>query len=176
MNNQEAIKNLEKLKEYFNSSMFENSQSMIDTMDIAIKSLQCESELTKTAGFNKTPFDRVDIHNIYYHITALGGISSTVEHTDYYDDKRFSNYNYFNDKNFANQVALHQLLYRKLLKFKLQRETKSKNLQYCYVINIGQNDELYIAEIFLSERNCNGIYFEERAIAELALKKLYYLS
>lgn len=36
---------------------------------------------------------------------------------DQCDDMSFECSNYFNDEDFAKQVALHQLLYRKLLKF-----------------------------------------------------------
>lgn len=38
------------------------------------------------------------------------------------DKSLYKQTNYFNDKDFANQVALHQLLYRKLLKFAYDNE------------------------------------------------------
>lgn len=50
-------------------------------------------------------------------------IEETGEICMYYDSKDsldkipYNNTNYFNDKDFAEQVKLHQLLYRKLLKF-----------------------------------------------------------
>lgn len=175
MNNREAIKNLEKLKEYFNSPMFKNSESMIDTMDIAIRSLQregelaqTEEELAKAEEYRETPFDRVDINHIYYYITEFG-VTSTVEHTDYYDNRRFSNCNYFDDKYFANQVALHQLLYRKLLKFKLQDDTCDVNSESCFFIRTNSSNLPFVDVLLSSYKNFNGVYFSSRLVAERAL-------
>ncbi len=60
----------------------------------------------------KPPFGRVD-DGSYYFINCYGDIKEDSRE----DDMLFNNCNYFNDEAFANQVALHQLLYRKLLKF-----------------------------------------------------------
>lgn len=40
MNNQEAIKNLERLKEYFESPVFENNRVVINALEIAIKAIE----------------------------------------------------------------------------------------------------------------------------------------
>ena len=61
----------------------------------------------------KPLFDRVDDGGSYYFINCYGDIKEDSRE----DDMLFNNCNYFNDEAFANQVALHQLLYRKLLKF-----------------------------------------------------------
>lgn len=65
-------------------------------------------------------------------LSELGYKVNTVEDkmtVSWYDRKLHkyeSESNYFNDKNFANQVALHQLLYRKLLKFAYENGYEDK--------------------------------------------------
>lgn len=63
------------------------------------------------------PFERVLKNRNYYYFNRYGDVDMLIEDNDSLDDKAFDAANYFNDKQFANQVALHQLLYRKLLKF-----------------------------------------------------------
>lgn len=65
----------------------------------------------------KNPFSKVVAHDAYYFIRHLGDVDEYRQANDSEDDALFNSSNYFNDKEFANQVALHQLLYRKLLKF-----------------------------------------------------------
>lgn len=65
----------------------------------------------------ENPFERVAINDMYYFISQFGDVDGYRQASDCEDDALFNNSNYFNDEQFANQVALHQLLYRKLLKF-----------------------------------------------------------
>lgn len=65
----------------------------------------------------KNPFDRVDKGNKYYLIDTQSDTSDVRDDGDNFDDLMFKISNYFNDKYFANQVALHEQLNRKLLKF-----------------------------------------------------------
>lgn len=82
-----------------------------------------ETELTeeqlKLLGIEtrKNPFDRVSVNKMYYFIDAVDDIGSMPEFGDRSDRKSLECANYFNDEAFAKQVSLHQLLYRKLLKF-----------------------------------------------------------
>lgn len=169
----EKVKNiLEKLQIFFDSSVLKNNEEILEALDIAIEAVSKKEELTETEEYRETPFDRVFMNDTYYHITALGDIAVTTEHTDYYDDERFNNCNYFNNADFAKQVALHQLLYRRLLKFKLQREVDDEKFGHCYFLNIGANSLLYVDETLIGHRNCNGVYFNERSTAELALKEV----
>lgn len=69
------------------------------------------------------PFDRTSNPcGEYFYTDAFGSVGvGSEEYSDVW--KQLGNAaNYFNDKNFANQVALHQLLYRKLLKFSYDNE------------------------------------------------------
>lgn len=63
------------------------------------------------------PFERVTKGEVYFFVDLFGYVSSCPEVGDLSDLDLFDHCNYFNDKALATQVALHQLLYRKLLKF-----------------------------------------------------------
>ena len=83
-----------------------------------------KAELTKEQleklGIKKetsNPFDRVDEGNQYYYIGIESDASNIREDRDNFDDLMFKIGNYFNNEDFANQVALHEQLNRKLLKF-----------------------------------------------------------
>ena len=65
----------------------------------------------------KNPFERVNKDENYYFITSKGEVLNYIDINDMTDRELYNCINYFNDEQFANQVALHQLLYRKLLKF-----------------------------------------------------------
>lgn len=65
----------------------------------------------------KNPFERVAKSEMYCYIDCFNEVQCIADDADQSDDMSFECSNYFNDGDFANQVALHQLLYRKLLKF-----------------------------------------------------------
>lgn len=65
----------------------------------------------------KNPFERVNNGEAYYCVRADGYISRYTNVNDCADRMMYDAANYFNDEQFAKQVALHQRLYRKLLKF-----------------------------------------------------------
>lgn len=70
----------------------------------------------------KNPFERVAKLEMYCYIDAFDEVHCITDEADQHDDMSFECSNYFNDKAFAEQVALHQLLYRKLLKFAYDNE------------------------------------------------------
>lgn len=82
-----------------------------------------KSELTeeqlKLLGITarNNPFERVDNGDDYYYVKSYGDVWCTDDSACSEDNYRYDAVNYFNDRQFATQVALHQLLYRKLLKF-----------------------------------------------------------
>lgn len=86
------------------------------------KEVQLTDEQIKALGIGveekrKNPFDRVSESDFYYYIDVFDEIHGFSDNKDRDDDESFNCVNYFNDKQFAYQVALHQQLYRKLLKF-----------------------------------------------------------
>lgn len=88
------------------------------------KRVELTEKQLKTLGIElrKNPFARSPKHHNYYCIDASNMIGSVSEFGDATDENRYNVVNYFNNKDFANQVALHQLLYRKLLKFSYDNE------------------------------------------------------
>ena len=80
--------------------------------------VELTDEQVKALGIKrKNPFKRVNEDEKYYFIESSGDVSSFLYAKDCTDRMLFDAVNYFNDEAFANQVALHQSLYRKLLKF-----------------------------------------------------------
>lgn len=86
------------------------------------KEVQLTDEQLKTLGIEKeekrkNPFERLVKYSGYYRVTDANQVDDYVETFDSTDNRLYDVANYFNDEAFAEQVALHQLLYRKLLKF-----------------------------------------------------------
>ena len=80
----------------------------IKLTDEQVKTLEIE---------RKNPFDRVDGDDRHYYTIVGWDVLRRADINDITDRGLYNAINYFNDKTFAKQVALHQLLYRKLLKF-----------------------------------------------------------
>ena len=77
-----------------------------------IKTLRIEVETKR-----KNPFEEVNRFEDYYFVEKNNEVHAYMKTDSSVDDQMYTSANYFNDKAFAEQVALHQLLYRKLLKF-----------------------------------------------------------
>lgn len=113
-------------------------------------------------------------------LSELGYKVSTVEDkmtVSWYDRKLHkyeSELNYFNDKNFANQVALHQLLYRKLLKFSYENkcmdvEWNGRNCHWC--VYYSPDDLKYCIAGFVSHK-FDSVWFSSEEGAERAIKEV----
>lgn len=82
------------------------------------KRIELTDEQVKTLGIErKNPFDRVERYTECYCINSSNIVERSLDTHSVVDNNRYEVANYFNDEAFAKQVALHQLLYRKLLKF-----------------------------------------------------------
>ena len=123
----------------------------------------------------KNPFERVAIDDMYYFINHFGDVNWYRQADDYEDDRLFNNFNYFNDKQFANQVGLHQLLYRKLLEFAYDngfvdtQEWNEKNQHWTIYYN--HNRHKFEAD------NCgtfhrSDVYFSSEDGAKTAIKEV----
>ena len=64
----------------------------------------------------ETPFARHS-DEAYCFINTMNSVVGLYDHNSDFDNALYDKINYFNNYNFATQVALHQLLYRKLLKY-----------------------------------------------------------
>lgn len=83
------------------------------------KKAELTEEQLKQLGIEikENPFDRTKKNELYYFIDMVDRITKAPEWDDKIDSICYDNANYFNNKDFANQVMLHQQLYRKLLKY-----------------------------------------------------------
>lgn len=90
------------------------------------KRLELTKEQLKALGVEvgKNPFERVAKSEMYCYIDSFNQVHCVVDDADNSDDMSFECSNYFNDETVAKQVALHHLLYRKLLKFAYDNECK----------------------------------------------------
>lgn len=117
-------------KDYQNDSeVIKEMQEIIqrngwDNMDTYLvvngKKVVLTAEQLNALGLAKNrnnPFERVAEGKMYYYVDKNGKVDNFGESGDLSDDNLKNASNYFNDKDFAVQVALHQLLYRKLLEF-----------------------------------------------------------
>lgn len=116
------------------------------------KRVELTDEQVKALGIKrKNPFERATAHNEYYYIIAENQVDTYTDMSDTVDDRLYSVCNYFNDKSFANQVALHQLLYRKLLKFSYDNECEDKEWNgtndHWFILYYPLNDDFVIANV-----------------------------
>ena len=122
----------------------------------------------------KNPFLRVnpDVNDKYYYIRVSGDVADYRDVNDNADRLLYEASNYFNDKDFAQQVALHQLLYRKLLKFAYDNncEDTEWNAQsvhwYIYYKTADNKFDIDANNEFKQQ----GVYFSTSLCAERAIK------
>lgn len=100
----------------------ENKEMKEIKLTIDGKEVKLTDEQLKILGIEieekrKNPFERVKPNERYHYVTSDGVIDEYIDANDATDTQLYKISNYFNDEAFAEQVALHQLLYRKLLKF-----------------------------------------------------------
>lgn len=139
------------------------------------------SELTeeqmKVLGIEvkKNPFDRDGSDNRCYYTIVGGDVLRRVDINDRTDRMSYNAVNYFNDGKFAEQVALYQLLYRKLLKFAYDNGFEDKaewdgfNKHWCIYRNLPENFYEVTACAIIK---FNGVWFSSKKGAERAIKEV----
>lgn len=135
-----------------------------------LKALGIEVEKKRNNPFNSELKDG-DIHFI---------ITEEVK-SSYYDpitdEYRLNNANSFNDKDFANQVYLHELLNRKLLKYTYDNEDNydcewcgCNNRTYYYIFFDYLDSVFSIASVVIKYKNQGTVYFSKQEVAENAIE------
>lgn len=144
------------------------------------KKIELTEEQLKQLGIasekkRKNPFDRVPADEIYF-TAAVETAQVFCEQGDFNDDKLFTGVNYFNDEAFANQVALHQLLYRKLLKFAYDNECEDTAgwdcALYHYIIMFNPMEKRFEATWLREWKSLCTVYFNSKDSAERAIKEV----
>lgn len=139
------------------------------------KKAELTEEQLKKLGIKvekETPFARNKPEGNYYYISARGIVEETSDDNDFFDQGFYDSVNYFRDKNLAQQVALHQLLYRKLLKYAWDNEGEDAEWDgetLHYYILFDSKDCLFTVNGNRRMQNQN-IYFSKRYVAEQAIK------
>ena len=144
------------------------------------KEIQLTDEQLKMLGIDpekkkKNPFDRVAEDEVYFQIGIDGDVFPLYEYGTTADEDSVLCVNYFNDKQFAKQVALHQLLYRKLLKYSYDNEFEDEEwngtTMHAYIIyNFTRKD--YDIRWTRNEKEPGTVYFKTPTRATAALNEV----
>ena len=141
------------------------------------KKIELTEKQIKALGIvtKKNPFGRVAKLEMYCYIDAFDEVHCVADEADQSDDMSFECSNYFNEKAFAEQVALHQLLYRKLLKYAYDNEFEDEEWDetkmHAYIIyNFTRKD--YDIRWTRSEKEPGTVYFKTPTRATAALNEV----
>lgn len=140
------------------------------------KKIELTEKQIKALGIvtKKNPFGRVAKLEMYCYIDAFDEVHCVADEADQSDDMSFECSNYFNDKAFAKQVALQQLLYRKLLKYAYDTDTIDDQpwsgvaSHYAVDYRLGENG-FSIGEWVMTWRPCT-VYFKTEQGAQNAIR------
>jgi hypothetical protein len=141
------------------------------------KKAELTEEQLKALGIvtKKNPFERVAKSEPYYYIDAFDCIQTCADNGEDVDNASFEVSNYFNDKATAQQVRLHQLLYRKLLKFAYDNECEDNqawNKVNChYYIGYNINEDQFYADVTAAFKH-NDVWFCSRDSAKHAIEEV----
>ena len=141
------------------------------------KKAELTEEQLKALGIKvkKNPFAKVGKMERYMFIDADGSVTSATGDGIGFGNKLYSVTNYFNDEYFANQIALHQLLNRKLLKFAWDngyedtQEWGGYNFHWCIYYNY--NNKRLEAGPWGNYKQ-RDVYFSSREGAKRAIKEV----
>lgn len=141
------------------------------------KRVDLTEEQLKALGIvtKKNPFERIVKAEPYYYIDAFDCIQTCADNGEDVDNASFEVSNYFNDKATAQQVQLHQLLYRKLLKFSYDNgyedteEWNGGNEHWAIRYNSYRNEfRLYYQDGY----KAHEVYFSSEEGAKRAIKEV----
>lgn len=118
------------------------------------------------------PFTR-GVGKNYYTILENGIVYVELDGKTGYDNDVYKNANYFADRSFANQIHLHELLNRKLLKYAWDNEAEDcewscDNIHW-YIQGKHESNDIDI-EFTRSGKIAGVIYFSKRGVARHAIE------
>lgn len=111
---------------------------------------------------------------LYWSINAMNGVVSLHDYNSDFDNSMYNNVNYFNNKNFAEQVALQQLLYRKLMKYAYENDaivndwTDLNSKKYFVSKSIDTNE--FYADWNLTVKHGCDVYFNSKEVTQQAIE------
>ena len=142
------------------------------------KKVELTEEQLKQLGISvnvkkETPFARHP-DEAYWSINAMNVVTEQHDRNDDIDNALYVNINYFNDYDFAQQVALQQLLYRKLLKYAYENDaivtdwTDHDSKKY-FIMKSMKMDTFDIDWNYAVKHGCD-VYFTSEEVAERAIE------
>lgn len=156
----------------------ENKKMKEIKLTIDGKEVLLTEEQLKALGIEtrKNPFARVEEGCNYYRIAQTGRVGSFEENFDVIDNSIYEAANYFNDESFAKQIALHQLLYRKLLKFVYDNKYEDNQIWggngiEHWTIRYNFEDRSFEPD-WSAEYKCGGVYFSDREGVKRAINEV----
>jgi hypothetical protein len=141
------------------------------------KRTELTDEQLKALGIEvrKNPFERVEPGDDYYYVSSNNDVGAYTDSSDGMDNRLYAVSNYFNDKDFAKQVALHQLLYRKLLKFAYDNNCEDDQPWDCgnrhYHVYYSHAYKIFTTELNYEGKH-PGVYFPSPEAAKRAIKEV----
>lgn len=144
------------------------------------KRLDLTEERLKVLGIKvetkrKNPFKDVDRFEDYYFVDRNNEVHASMKTDSSVDNQMYTSANYFNDKTFAEQVSLHQLLYRKLLKFAYDNgceDTAEWGEEFNhYTIYYDHRRHHFMVDVNCEGQNA-GVYFSTKEGAERSIKEV----
>lgn len=157
----------------------ENKEMKEIKLTIDGKEVQLTDEQLKALGAeaNKriNPFEKVIRFKDYYFVEKTNEVYAYMDTDSLVDDQLYASANYFNDKAFAKQVALHQLLYRKLLKYSYDnkcedQEWNGTNVHVYIIYNSTKKD--YDTRWTRNEKEPGTVYFKSAIWATAAINEV----
>lgn len=141
------------------------------------KEIQLTDEQLKALGtkVRKNPFERAKYRDLYYYVHEDNDVWSDTDLYADADNRRYDAANYFNDRQFAEQFALHQLLYHKLLKFSYDNECEDtaewdgKNAHWVIRYNENRNE---FCSYYQDGYKAQDVYFSSKEGAERAIEEV----
>lgn len=122
------------------------------------------------------PFNKVNDGEKYFYIDFANNVCRMIQ-VNNNDNDDYNAANYFNNKDFAKQVALHQLLYRKLLKYSYDNNAEDcdwsgKNLHY-YICRDARYKK-FIVNACRYVKHFNNVYFSNEKVARSAIDDIIH--
>ena len=146
----------------------------IDGKEVQLTEEQMRLLGIEIEGKRKNPFERVAKTEMYCYINSFAEVHCIADDADPAADMSFECSNYFNDEQFANQVALHQLLYRKLLKYSYDNEFEDEEWNaehtHWYIYYNIDSDKFDIGKNTICKQQ--GVYFSTSRGAERAIEEV----
>ena len=142
------------------------------------KKVELTQEQLKQLGISvkvkkENPFSRHP-DEVYWSITTMNVVTNQHDRNDDFDNAVYENINYFNDYDFAQQVALQQLLYRKLLKYAYENDAivtdwTDPNSKKFLITKSIDKDKFYI-DWNHTIKHGSSVYFTDGKVAKQAIE------